>query len=433
MAPPPRDRAAGPSRRFALLALLAGLLELVALAAWQRNGYWSVSDGAYAETARELLRGVRLYTGVAAAQPPPVYLLGALALWIDDGLGALRAVLAAVDLATAWLVGVCVWRMTGRRGLALAAGLAAPLVPISLHEHAALTPETLAAPLLMLAALWCARPRRAVYGGIAAAGAVACKLAFVLPAGLIVLAAGGAAAGRRRAAAGFVGAGALLAAAGGLVFGGGLWRGAVRAQLEVGRASLHYAGGLITQGLWNELGLLAGAAAALVLARRARDPALLRTVAAAGLGGVLLLASLLKHGSYLNVLAVADPPLVALAACGALWSWERVGARAVVLAAAALLAGQSISLLLRPDHAVLARRPLARSGLQRARSPALVDRAVRAARRCPPGEAYSGDAYIAFLADRRMPGDQPDLFITANAPVDAGFARRAEADRPRCP
>jgi hypothetical protein len=156
-------------------------------------------------------------------------------------------------------------------------------------------------------------------------------------------------------------------------------------------------------------------------------------VAAAALGGVLLLASLLKHGSYGNVLAVADPPLVALAACGALWSWETVGARAVVLAATALVAGQSISLLLRPDHAVLARRPLARSGLQQALSPALVDRAIRAARRCPPGEAYSGDAYIAFLAGRRMPGDQPDLFITANAPANARFARRAEADRPRCP
>ncbi|HEU0316872.1 MAG TPA: hypothetical protein VFR49_06055, partial [Solirubrobacteraceae bacterium] len=230
-----------------------------------------------------------------------------------------------------------------------------------------------------------------------------------------------------------VAGGALLALAGGLVFGGGLWRGAVRAQLEVGRASLSYAGGLISQGLWNELGLLVAAAAGLLLARRTRDPALVRTVAAAAVGGVLLLGSLVKHGSYVNVLAVADPPLVALAACGALWAWERVGARAVVLAAAALVAAQSISLLVSPDHAVLARRPLARSGLQRALAPALVDRAVRAARRCPAGAAYSGDAYIAFLADRRMPGDQPDLFITANAPVDAGFARRAEADRPRCP
>ncbi len=429
MAPRPRDRAAGLTRRFALLALLAGLLELAALAAWQRNGYWSVSDGVYAETARELLHGVRLYAGVAAAQPPPVYLLGALVLWVHDGVGALRAVLAAVDLATAGLVGLCVWRMAGRRGLALAAGLAAPLVPISLHEHAALTPETLGAPLLMLAALWSARPERAVRGGLAGAVAVACKLAFVLPAGLIVVAA----VARRRAVAGLVAGGALLALAGGLVFGGGLWRGAVRAQLEVGRASVSYAAGLIGQGVWNELGLLVAAAAALLLARQARDPALVRTVAAAAAGGVLLLGSVVKHGSYVNVLAVADPPLVALAACGGLWAWERVGARAVVLAAAALVAAQSISLLVSPDHAVLARRPLARSGLQRALAPGLVDRAVRAARRCPAGAAYSGGAYIAFLADRRMPGDQPDLFITANAPVDAGFARRAEADRPRCP
>jgi hypothetical protein len=41
--------------------------------------------------------------------------------------------------------------------------------------------------------------------------------------------------------------------------------------------------------------------------------------------------------------------------------------------------------------------------------------------------------YLAFEANRRMPGHQPDQFITANAREDARFARQAAADQPRCP
>ena len=55
---------------------------LALLAAWQRNGYWDFSDGVYAETARALLHGQRLYRDVAAAQldgHEPVQELGLLA------------------------------------------------------------------------------------------------------------------------------------------------------------------------------------------------------------------------------------------------------------------------------------------------------------------------------------------------------------------
>jgi hypothetical protein len=102
-----------PRRAVWLLALCAGALELALLAAWQRNGYWEFSDGVYAETARVFLHGQRLYSDVAAAQPPPVYLFGALLLAIHDGLGALRAGLALVELVTAALVALSVWRLSG--------------------------------------------------------------------------------------------------------------------------------------------------------------------------------------------------------------------------------------------------------------------------------------------------------------------------------
>src|SRR5947209_19422140 len=126
-----------------------GCLELLLLAVWQRNGYWDFSDGVYAMSARQFLHGLLPYRDFATAQPPPVYLVGAALLAVHDGLSSLRAGLGLVDLATAALVAVCVWQMTERPAPAIVAGGVAMLLPISLHEHAQLTPETLAAPLLL--------------------------------------------------------------------------------------------------------------------------------------------------------------------------------------------------------------------------------------------------------------------------------------------
>jgi hypothetical protein len=411
------------------LALATGVLELVLLAVWQRNGYWEFSDGVYGETARVLLHGQDLYSDVAAAQPPPVYLFGALLLAVHDGLSSLRAGLALVELVTASLVALSVWRLSGRGRVALAAGLIAPLLPITLHEHAQLIPETLAAPLVMGGALWCARSERGVAGGATLACAAACKLAFGLPALVIVLVCSA----RRRAIAGLVTGGAALTAAAIVVFGTSVWRETVRAQLQVGNASVHYVGGLISQAAWNELPLVACAAAALLLARQAHDRELLRTLTAAAGGSLVLGLTLVKRGSYIDVFVVAEPPLLALAACGASWAWERARSRWLVALLGALLALQSLSLLIDPGDPVIARRPFAASGLQYALSPGAVNRAVTVARRCPRGLAYSGVPFIALLTDRRMPGNQPDLFIIGAAQLDASFARRAAADTPRCP
>jgi hypothetical protein len=96
-------------------------------------------------------------------------------------------------------------------------------------------------------------------------------------------------------------------------FGVGVWRDAVRAQSQVGRASLHYVGGLIAQGAWNELPLVlpAGAGVWLVWTHRERplDMELMWTLVAATLAGLLLALTVFKRGSYINVLVVAEPPL----------------------------------------------------------------------------------------------------------------------------
>ena len=358
-------------RPYLILALvLLAVVELVLLAAWQRNGYWEFSDGVYAVSAREFLHGLVPYRDFAAAQPPPVYLVGALSLAVYDGAASLHVGLALFDLATAVLVGVCVWRLDGRFLLAVAAGAISPLLPISLHEHAQLVPETLAAPLLLAGALWSARPGRSMAAGIVLALAVWCKLAFVVPAVAIALVSSAA----RRTTAVLIAACVVLAGVSVVVFGGGVWREAVQAQFEVGRASIHQAGGLLAQVVWNEIPLLIAAAAfvyhAWVDRDQLRDPELVKTVTASALGGLALALTVIKRGSYINVMVVAEPPLLVLAVCGAAWAWRhRASWRPIVAAVAVLLAVQTVSLLTDPGDPWAAKRPFAQSGLNWSAAP----------------------------------------------------------------
>src|SRR5256714_6672297 len=169
--------------RAVAVFLLGGVAVLAALRIWQGDAYWSYSDGVYALTARLVLHGHDLYRDVAAAQPPPVFYAGALLFAVADSLDALRMGLSAVDLATGALVLAATWRLTGRHAPAVAAGLLALVTPLALHDHALLTPETLAAPLVMAAALLGARPgRAAAAGGAPGAPPAARKLGHALPA-----------------------------------------------------------------------------------------------------------------------------------------------------------------------------------------------------------------------------------------------------------
>lgn len=416
---------------WALLAI--GLLVLLRL--WQGDAYWEYSDGVYALTGRLVLHGSSLYGDVAAAQPPPVYYAGAGLLAVfGDSVDGLRWGLSVVALVTSLLVLVCAWRLTRSRPAAVIAALAALVTPWTLREHAQLVPETFAAPLLLGAALAGSRDdgrAGALAAGVLAAVAVAFKLAFVLPALAVLLAARG----RGRALLGFGVAGVVLAAAFLLAFGEPLLDGAVRAQRQTGTAGLHYVGGLWAQAGWNLLPLLACAALAWPARRGVADPALLRTLAAAATGSLLLLLTLFKHGSYLTVVVVMEPPLLCLAAAG-LTAAARARALprlALAGAAIALAALQVGSLLAAPGDPRLYTRPLAASGPGWTMPPSEVDRSVAALRACPQGVATSGPPYLAFAAGRRIAGDQPDQFIVANAPVLARFRAAAGRDQPRCP
>lgn len=421
----------GLGRRALAVFLLGGIALLVGLRAWQGDAYWSYSDGVYALSARLFVHGHDLYRDVAAAQPPPVFLGGALVLAVHDSLDALRAALSLAGLATGALVLAATWRLTARRGPAVAAGLLALVTPWALHDHALLTPETLAAPLVMGAALLAARPgRAAIAGGALGALAAACKLAYVLPALGIALAVR-----RRGYAAGLLAAAALVAVAALIAFGTPVVRGTVTAQAETGFAALGDVTGLWAQAAWNLLPFAVPGIAAVVLRARAADPALLRAVLGALAGALLVLVTLLKQGSYLNVLVVAEPPALTLAAFGAVALWEARARVALAAAAAGVALGalEVGSLLVSPGDPVLYGRPFAKHAPGWVLGSAPVHRRVAAARACPPRLAYSGPPYLAFLARRRVPDDQPDQFILLHASTYRHLRDLAGRDRPRCP
>lgn len=422
-----------------------GALYLVGAAAvvtlehlWRGESYWNFSEGVYLVTARAVLDGASLYTDLAAAQPPPLFYLGAGLIAISDSLLFVRGALALTTVATGALVAVVVGRLTGRPAVAVTAGLVALATPWTIREHATLTPDPLAAPLLLAAALLAARPgsRAAAAGGALATLAGSLKLAFLLPAAAVWLFA------RRRGAflAGALGAGAGLAIVSLAVWGSALWDNLVGAQGETG-FQLGSLPGLVGQTIWNIGPLLLLAGLAWRSRHRARDPALLRSVLALLAGSLGLTLSFLKNGTYLNTLVAVEPVAVAAAAAGLVWFLEdrsvlaarRRIATGAVAVACALMAAQSASLLALPESPVPFGNPFLSRAPGHELSEAEVRRAAEVARSCPPGAAYSGSPFIAFVADRPVPGGQPDRFIVGEADLHAGFRRAIRRDAPLCP
>jgi hypothetical protein len=417
-----------------LAAAATGTLVVVLLAVWQGRAYVDYSDGVYAASARLVLHGHTPYRDFAAAQPPGVYLAGAAVLAFGDSVLALRHGLAVVDLILAGLVAAVVLRVTGRRTVAAGAGLVSLLSPWALLDHAQLLPETFGAPLLAGSILAAGRLRGCVLAGVLGGIACAFKIAFALPA--VAIAAAAAAPGAALAALGATLATELVAS--GIGFGSGFWRQVLQAQSQTGLGGLHYSGGLLFQALWNLLPLLVPAGLAVRLRPRGPLDPQFRVLVVGALASLGLLLSVFKQGSYLNVAVAVEPPLVMLAACG--WAWAlvpgalRSGSPAVLamIVAAALGMAETASLLAAPRSAALLGRPFAASGPGWQLTGGQVDGAVRAAARCPRGSAYSGPPYLAFAAQRRTPGDQPDQFIITHARADARFLARADADRERC-
>jgi len=427
------------TRSDRLAAGLPALALIVVLELLRGHADWGPSEGVYAMTSRLLLDGGDLYGGLVASQPPWVYLFGAIGLAIHDSLDALRFACGCLQVITALLAAEAVWRLTAHRIAATAAAPLVVLTPWAVHQHGLLLPEQLGTPLLLGAALLASRPGSARWAGVLAAIAVFTKLPFLLPAAALI-AASPARATAARWAAGALAVQALLFTA---LFGTGFWRQIVVAQQQAG-SGLEFQIGSWLQAGWNLAPLLVLAAAALWLARNpqhlvaARDRALLGTLAATAVAALAMTVTIVKPGTGLNVLVPSEPLLAVLAVAGVVWALRvptlRVRA-AIVAAALGLLAlAQSASLLAdpanpRPFHRPLSSTPGWKAGATRDET----RRLVAVAKACPPGAAYTGPPLVAFIADRRVPADQPDAFIVSRAAMHAAVLQRLLADAPRCP
>ncbi len=415
---------------FVALAVLVLALEWL----WQGKTYWLYSEGVYLVTARAVTDGATLYSDVAAAQPPPLFYLGAALVEVSDSVLWVRGALATVSLATAALVAVAVSRLTGDRAAAGVAGIASLLLPWTLREHATLTPEPLAAPLLLGAALLAARTRLAPVAAGLGLAAASLKLAFLLP----VAAVGAFAAARVRYFATAVVLGLAAAGASLAVWGRPLIDNLIVAQRETG-FQFDILPGHYAQAIWNLAPLVLLAGLALTARDRARDPALLRTLAALAGGSLLLVVTFVKKGTYINLIALIEPVLVPLAAAGVVWvlagarpvRWRRL-VPVATWASVGFVALQSLGVLIAPGNPLVFGNPFL-DAPGRVLSSDGVDLAIARARACPPGVFHSGEPFFAFVADRPLPAGQPDLFIVREAPVHAELREEVSRARPRCP
>ena len=389
---------------------------------------WGPSEGVYAMSAKLVSDGAALYDGLVASQPPWIYLFGTAVLLVHDSIDVLRAACGAVTVGAALVASEAVWRLTASR---LASVVAAPvllLTPWALHQHGLLLPELLGAPLLLAAALTAARAEHARLTGVLVGLAPFVKLPFALPAVAVLLVA----ADRRRALPWALGTVAAQAAAFTAIFGVDFWEQIVVAQMQAGD-DLDLQAGFFAQAAWNLAPLVLLAGVGVRFAQSAREPELVKTVAATALGALLLLVTIVKPGTGLNVAVPAETLLVPLAVFGA----TRLVRMGPVLAAGASAAvvfmfAQSGSLLVAPEDP----SPFHRVGSHTAGWAVVLTKdemaaAVERAQACPPEAAYTGPPLAAFIADRRVQGDQPDAFIL-QADVHDDVRAAQAADQPVC-
>jgi len=426
-------------RATAILSVALGLLTLLVVQLVHGTSYWNYSEGVYALTSRMWLDGHDLYGTMVGAQLPPVFVAGAGILFVHDGMTWLRLVLGLLQFGTGLLGAVAVWRLTRSP---LATALTAPLAlltPWAVHEHGALTPEMLAAPLLLAGLLVADRPGKAPLLGVIAGLVAFVKVPFLLPAAVLVLCG----ADRWRTARWALGVLAAQVIAATAVFGGGLWKDTVEAQFQTGTRRLSQLVGYWVQAGWNLIWLLVPAGAAAALRGDARQPRLLVSLAAVALATLVTGVTTTKTGTGLNALVPLEAMLVPLAVVGATlavrraragaWTGTRAAVAAGLAGALVVAAVQGVALMADTKAGFPFLRPFSGPAWGVAMTEEQVDAAVARARACDPALATSAAPYVAFLAHRRPPGQQPDGFITVRAPVLHDVADEIRGDLPVCP
>jgi hypothetical protein len=416
--------------------LPAGLvlgLAVLALVHWLlRDTYWDYSEGVYALSAHMILHGHGLYTQMAGAQPPGVYLFGAVILALHDSVEWLRFGVACLQLGAGLIAGCIVLRITENRLAAALTPAAMLLTPWAVHEHGALTPELVALPVLLGAALLACTPRRAPACGVLCGLLPLIKLPMAIPAVVLLLSCPD----RRRCAAY-----ALATAAAGFglttaLAGGSFWRETVVAQTQTGARSLGRLKGFWAQAGWNVLGLLVCAAFAVRMRPLARDRRMLDVSLALAVAMIVTFLTNFKEGTGLNITVPVEASLVPLAACGCAFAARQRSSRLAAVACAIAVAftvAQSASLIIAPRHSVPFLRAFSRPAWAILMTRGQLLAAVAKARACPPGVPYSGPPLLALAARRPMPAGQPDQFIITHSRELAAFAAQIAAVPKVCP
>jgi hypothetical protein len=418
--------------RLLIGAVFTGAVTLLAVHFLLLHTYWDYSEGVYALSSRLFLHGADLYTNMVGAQPPGVFLAGAVMLAIHDSLEWLRFGVGLLQLGAGLIAAAIVLRVSGSR---LAAALTPALflfTPWAVREHGALTPELVSLPVMLGAAWFSARDRRGPIAGVLCGLLVLIKLPYAIPAVALIAVA----ADRRRAAAWglttlLVGLGLTTALA-----GSAFWRDTVIAQMHTGVRSLGLLKGFWAQEGWNVLGLLLGALAAIIGRRSAADPRLWRASLALALANIITFLTNFKTGTGLNVSAPVEASLVPLTMIGTVFAARGlIGAshnrRRLAAAACALgiafTAAQSVSLITSPHNPIPFLRAFSAPAWEILLTRPQVDAVVATARRCPRRAPYGGPPLIAMLAGRRPPDGQPDDFLPTHSSTLAAVAARIAA------
>ena len=436
-------------RGVAIAAILAGAVALLAVHLLLLHTYWDYSEGVYALTAHMMLHGGDLYGQIVGAQPPGVFLAGAALLAIHDSVEWLRFGVACLQLGAGLIAARIVYRVTASRFATTFTPAAMLLTPWAVHEHGALTPELVALPVMLGAALLSADRRRGVAAGALCGVLVLIKLPLAIPALVIVVMA----TDRRRAAvtaAGVLVAGLAITTAAG---GANVWRDIVIAQLHSGARTLGQLSGFWAQTGWNVLGLLVCAAAAVHWRAAARDRRLLQIAIALALANLLTFLSNFKLGTGLNITVPVEASLVPLATCGTVFAVRAAARRAprretaagtvarrgghgwpaaVCALAIVFTLAQSISLIASPGNAIPFERAFSAPAWEITLTGAQFEQAVARARTCPPGVPYAGAPLVALAAGRGLPAGQPDEFLPGHSSTLAAVNARILAARPVC-
>ena len=429
-------------RGWTIAPVLLGAAALFAVHLLLLHTYWDYSEGVYALTAQQMLRGGDLYGQIVGAQPPGVFLAGAALLAIHDGVEWLRFGVGCLQLIAALIGARIVFRLTGSRIASTVTPALMLLTPWAVHEHGALTPELVALPVMLGAALLAADPDHSAGTGVLCGLLVLIKFPLAIPAVVLVLLAGNV---RRAALCAGVTVGAGLAAAW-LAGGSGFWRDALIAQIHSGSRPLGVLKGFWAQAGWNVLGLVFCAGVAIKLRAMVRDRRLLMIAVALAMANLVTFLSNFKEGTGLNIMVPVEASLVPLAATGTVLAFRAARRRSRLagaprgrwIAAACALAlaftlAQGISLIASPHNSIPFLRAFSAPAWEITLTGPQFEHAVVTARACPPGEAYGGPPLVALAAGRTLPAGQPDEFLPSHSPTLATVKSEIAAVKRVCP